>query len=92
MLSDEQSLHINEMDSVLDVLRWGVSQLNKSDVFFGHGSDNATDDMLQLLSYVFSIPWYDIHHWHSAKVTHSEKKQLISLMAQRINDYVPVPY
>ena len=35
---------IEELKTVHDFLRWGVSRFNASDIYYGHGTDNPWDE------------------------------------------------
>ncbi len=86
---------IKEMDelvTVLDVLRFSLSCANEAQVYYGHGTDNAWDDMRSLVLRSLSLP-YDVDPMllHS-RLTSSEKKHLCTQLEKRINQRVPVPY
>ena len=48
------------LKTILDFLRWGVSQMNANTVYFGHGTDNSEDEAMLLLSDTLHLP-YPIH-------------------------------
>lgn len=78
--------------SVIDFLRFGVSMARKKNIFFGHGTDNAWDDIWMLVSGSLSLP-FDINPIIlDAKLTESEKKLLVKNLEKRIEKNVPVPY
>ena len=35
-----------EFINLRDLLRWGLTQFNKADLFYGHGTDNAWDEII----------------------------------------------
>ncbi|GGI85744.1 50S ribosomal protein L3 N(5)-glutamine methyltransferase [Legionella impletisoli] len=81
-----------ELDSILDFLRFGISKANEAGLYFGHGTDNAWDDILALILSTLSLP-YDGHEMLlSARLTQEEKAQLTKRLERRILDRVPVPY
>lgn len=86
---------IKEMDelvTVLDVLRFSLSCANEAQVYYGHGTDNAWDDMRSLVLRSLSLPYnVDPMLLHS-RLTSSEKKHLCTQLEKRINQRVPVPY
>ncbi len=77
---------------ILDFLRFGVSRALNKNIYFGHGTDNAWDDIWMLVSGSLSLP-FDINpEVLNASLTDSEKKLLIKNLEMRIEKNVPVPY
>lgn len=81
-----------ELVSILDFIRFGFSAAHAAQLYYGHGTDNAWDDMNSLILRSLSLP-YDIDaNWLNARLTTSEKKHLAHQLDKRINQRVPVPY
>lgn len=79
-------------NTILDFLRFGLTRANQKNIYFGHGTDNAWDDLLTLILSALSLP-LDMHEaLLHAKLTDVEKKQLAILLEKRINQRIPVPY
>ncbi|MDM8566202.1 50S ribosomal protein L3 N(5)-glutamine methyltransferase [Candidatus Halobeggiatoa sp. HSG11] len=85
-------MKINELQTIGDFIRWGSSQFNKEQLFFGHGTDNAIDEAMTLVVYVLHLPQKipDIL-WHS-KLTYPEKQKILKLFNLRIKNKIPIPY
>ena len=81
-----------ELATILDFLRFSVSCAIKSNLYYGHGTDNATDDMHSLILRSLSLPYEVDLNWLNARLTTSEKKYLCQQLEKRINQRVPVPY
>lgn len=78
--------------TIADFLRFALSQANKSGLYYGHGTDNAWDDMLALILGCLSLP-LDLHpDLLQTTLLDSEKKHLCRQLERRIIDGVPVPY
>ncbi|MFT4058880.1 MAG: 50S ribosomal protein L3 N(5)-glutamine methyltransferase [Legionella sp.] len=81
-----------ELSTVLDFLRFSLSCSINANLYYGHGTDNAWDDMRSLVLRSLSLP-YDIEpDLLNGRLTTSEKKHLCQQLEKRINQRVPVPY
>lgn len=81
-----------QFETILDYLRYGVSEATKAQLFYGHGTDNAWDDIRSLVLSTLHLP-YDVNEaLLLARVTPDEKQRLTENLTQRIIDKVPVPY
>ncbi len=82
----------DELYTLGDFIRWGASQFNKAQLSFGHGTDNAIDEAVVLISYRLNlqreIP--DIL-WHT-RLTYAERQEVFDLLNQRVQQRIPVPY
>ncbi len=83
---------IDELVTIGDLLRWGTSQFNGSDIFYGHGNDNAWDEAVALTLFVLNLPADSKDAILSARLTKTERTAIISLFATRINERLPVAY
>ncbi|MFJ1269816.1 50S ribosomal protein L3 N(5)-glutamine methyltransferase [Legionella lytica] len=81
-----------ELSTVLDFLRFSLSCAIDAQLYYGHGTDNAWDDMRSLILRSLSLP-YDLDPMLlNGRLTTSEKKFLCGQLEKRINQRVPVPY
>lgn len=88
-----QHSEMNELHTLRDVLRWATSQFNASDLFYGHGNADAFNDALQLILHGLHLPATEFPElFADARLTSSEKQAIFTLIEQRINDRIPVPY
>ena len=92
VLSDLAQEAINELKTVNDVLRWGVTQFNGSDIYLGHGADNPWDECFSLICYVLNLPPLSNPDLMSARLTTSEKAAIADLIVQRIETKKPAAY
>jgi len=83
---------VDELITVEDYLRFAASRFSSSDLFFGHGTDNAWDEALSLVCGYLGLPWDKLEWVLSGRLTTGERKDLASLIELRIRDRVPVPY
>ncbi len=83
---------IEELQTVNDFLRWGVSRFNGSDVYFGHGTDNPWDECLSLVSFALNMPPQLNADILNARLTLSERGAIVDLICQRISTKKPAAY
>nr|WP_115148777.1 50S ribosomal protein L3 N(5)-glutamine methyltransferase [Legionella quateirensis] len=81
-----------ELVSILDFLRFSLSCAIDANLYYGHGTDNAWDDMRSLILRSLSLPYDCDPLLLNARLTTSEKKHLCQQLEKRINQRVPVPY
>jgi ribosomal protein L3 glutamine methyltransferase len=78
--------------TVGEALKYCAEALEHSDVFFGHGTDNAWDESVQLVLSVADIP-LDADDGVLPHLLRAEQvEQIERLLQQRIRDHVPLPY
>lgn len=81
-----------ELVTILDFLRFSLSCATEAQLYYGHGTDNAWDDMRSLILRSLSLP-YDVEpSLLNSRLTQSERKHLCQQLDKRINHRVPVPY
>lgn len=83
---------IAEFKTILDFLRYGLSLAVQYDVYYGHGTDNAWDEMIALIFGSLSLPLTSDPILFQARLTTDEKIFLIEQLKKRLVDKVPVPY
>lgn len=81
-----------ELSTVLDFLRFSLSCATNAQLYYGHGTDNAWDDMRSLILRSLSLPYDVSPTLLNGRLTTSEKKHLCQQLEKRINQRVPVPY
>ncbi len=47
---------VSELHTLQDMLRWTVSRFNAAGLFYGHGTDNAWDEAVQLVLPTLYLP------------------------------------
>lgn len=83
---------MNNMYTILDLLRWASSRFNTSQICYGHGTDNFWDESLHLVLPSLFLPINTPSEIYQARVTKKEKQHIITLINRRIHDRIPVPY
>lgn len=83
---------VSELQTVNDMMRWAVSHFNAAGLFYGHGTDNAWDEAVQLILPSLHLPPYISDEIRTARLTRSERQWLADLVARRIDERIPAPY
>ena len=91
-MSDSFVIATQEFKSIIDFLRFGLSQANAANLYYGHGTDNAWDDMLALVLGSLSLPSDLDPLLLQSQLTDDEKALICLNLERRIHDRVPVPY
>ena len=91
-MSDEFIKSARELESIIDFVRYGLTRANAQILHFGHGTDNALDDMYALVLGLLSLPMDVDAALLQARLTTEEKEKVARQLSRRILDRVPVPY
>jgi ribosomal protein L3 glutamine methyltransferase len=75
-----------------DVLRYTVTRMNESGVFFGHGQAGAVDEALFLVLRSLHLPVDRADLFLDAFLTHAEINSLLQTVDQRVRKRVPAAY
>jgi ribosomal protein L3 glutamine methyltransferase len=78
--------------TVAQALAVAESELNASGIFFGHGTDNAWDEAVQLVLAAVGLPADSDDSVLTAAVSASERERLQAMLHRRIEERVPLPY
>jgi ribosomal protein L3 glutamine methyltransferase len=78
--------------TIRDWLRYSVSRLEESGVFFGHGTDNAYDESVWLVMSALHLPLDTLDNFLDARITRDEAKHLAHLIERRVTERVPTAY
>lgn len=81
-----------ELKSIIDFLRWGLSRAQEASLYYGHGTDNAWDDIYTLVLGCLKLPIDVDPVLLHGRLTADEKTYLCQQLEQRIHRRVPVPY
>lgn len=91
-MPDTYAIATQDFQTILDFLRYGISRANAANLYYGHGTDNAWDDMWALVLGTLALPMDLDPKWLNARLTKEEKTLLSRQLEQRITARVPVPY
>ena len=82
----------NELQTIVDLIRYAASRFNAAGLTFGHSHDNAIDEATHLVLSCLHLPPDLPPAYGSARVTAIEKNRVLSLIDRRIESREPVAY
>jgi ribosomal protein L3 glutamine methyltransferase len=88
----DNHLVTTELFTIRDWIRFAVSQFEASDVFYGHGTDNAYDEAVWLIMSALHLPMDTLNNFLDARITTTERTKLASFIEQRITKHTPTAY
>ncbi|WP_051235682.1 50S ribosomal protein L3 N(5)-glutamine methyltransferase [Marinimicrobium agarilyticum] len=81
------------LTTVRDFIRWGASRFSAEGLYFGHGTDNAWDEAVQLVLHALHLPVQNSRQeWLDATLTEPEREAVAALLQRRIDQRVPAAY
>lgn len=83
---------IEDLRTIKDFIRWGYSQLNQSEVFYGHGTDNAMDEVFVLILHALHCPHDLPETYLDSRLTVDERKKIVDWIEMRISRRIPTAY
>ncbi len=81
-----------QLHTLRDVIRFGASRFNEAGLFFGHGTDNALDEAACLALHALHLPPAIPDEYLRARLTESEKREVMELFQRRVAERLPAPY
>ncbi|MCM2679232.1 50S ribosomal protein L3 N(5)-glutamine methyltransferase [Echinimonas agarilytica] len=83
---------VAELSTIQDLLRWATSQFNGAAIYLGHGTDNAWDEAVALVTHALHLPGDVGHEILTARLTRTERQAVVDLILLRIERRLPLPY
>lgn len=78
--------------SVRDFVRFAVTQFERAQLFYGHGTDNAFDEAMALVLQSLRLPFDQAAVLLDARLVDSERSDVIEAIRQRCVERIPLPY
>jgi ribosomal protein L3 glutamine methyltransferase len=88
----EKDSGIDELHTVRDWLRFGVSSFTKAGLVFGHGTSTALDEAAFLILMALHLPIDQLEPWLEARLTKGERRELAELFHRRLTTRKPAAY
>lgn len=83
---------LSELFTLRDYIRWGASRFNEAGLFFGHGTDNAWDEAVQLVMHVLHLPLDSDPDLLNARLCMDERRAVLAMFERRIQDRTPAAH
>jgi ribosomal protein L3 glutamine methyltransferase len=83
---------IQQLHTVRDFVRWGMTQFQRTGVYYGHGTDNPYDEALVLILHTLHLPHDCVPHTLDARLTLAEREQVLGVLETRYQKRMPAPY
>jgi ribosomal protein L3 glutamine methyltransferase len=83
---------MNELHTVRDYIRYGVSLFTKADIYYGHGTDNALDESVNLVLHAIQMPHELPGHFMESRLVSEEKAAVLDLLHRRVDERIPAAY
>lgn len=83
---------VTDLSTIHDWLRWAVTQFNRAELYFGHGTDNPWDEAAVLLAHTLHLSALTEPALLSTRLTGTEKRQFVDLLQQRVEQRIPAAY
>ncbi|MFP8965409.1 50S ribosomal protein L3 N(5)-glutamine methyltransferase [Pokkaliibacter sp. CJK22405] len=83
---------VEELSTIRDMIRWAVSRFSEAKIFFGHGTDNAWDEAVNLVLNSVHLAWDVDKEVLDARLTRQEREKIADWVVKRVKDRIPAAY
>lgn len=80
------------VNTIQSLLEYGAKTFDEADLFFGHGTDNAWDEAVYLLTYALGLPQDVDDSVLTEELTENQQASVLALFQQRVDQRIPAPY
>lgn len=82
----------DELLTVRDFIRWGVSEFIAAGLFFGHGTDDPWIEAEHLVLHAIHLVPPLADKWLDARLTRQERERVLANLRRRIDERIPAAY
>lgn len=82
----------DELETIIDFIRYGASRFAGAGLSFGHSYDNALDEATQLVLHALHLPHDLSPAYGQARLLRDEKATVLALFQRRIDERIPACY
>ena len=79
------------LNNPLQAIQYANQLFEQSDIFYGHGTDNAWDEAYALVIDALNLS-HDLSDEALEAISLEDPKALLKLIDQRVHEHIPVPY
>lgn len=87
-----RTAEIDDLLTVRDFIRLGVSRFNVAGLCFGHGTDNALDEAGWLVLHALNLPLDMNGPWLDCRLTREERLRVMQILEERVHTRKPAAY
>lgn len=91
-MSTETEQILQDLQTLRDYIRLAMTYFQKNSVFYGHGTDNAWDEAVQLVLNAVHLPWDANPAILDARLTQTERIKVLDFIQRRAEQRIPLPY
>ena len=84
--------HLENLNTLLDFMRWGASQFVKAKLSFSHGLSSPLDESVYLVLRTLRLPVDTPEIYWQSKLTNSEIDSIIQTFKKRVEQKIPAAY
>tara|TARA_R110000737_G_scaffold184255_1_gene207695 strand:- start:148 stop:1068 length:921 start_codon:yes stop_codon:yes gene_type:complete len=81
-----------QLQTVNDYVRFGASQFNQAELYFGHGTNNAWHEALTLVMHHLALPQELTTEVMQCRLVMAERVAILQLFERRITEGLPAAY
>jgi len=81
-----------QLQTIRDCIRWGVSRFNQANLFYGHGLASALDEAVYLSLFALHLPPEFLTDYFDSRLTLDERVTVLQLLQRRIDEHKPAAY
>lgn len=81
-----------ELYTVRDFVEYGTKLFSESGLFFGHGTDNESDEAIYMVLEGLQLPIHELEPYWDKRLTEEERNHIASLLQRRADTHLPAPY
>ncbi len=82
----------DNLETILDFIRWAASRMDEHEVFLGHGTQSYLDEAAWLVLEGLRLPPDLGRDWWTARLSSEEKAELVELIRRRCIEHTPTAY
>lgn len=83
---------VSELQTIRDFIRFAVSEFNRAEIWFGHGSESSWDEAVNLVLSSLNLPPDSDSAVLDARLLQAERERIAERLVLRIKERKPVAY